>query len=133
MAFGSFEQQDEIEANAEINMVPFIDVMLVLLIIFMITAPLVSHAVKVDLPKASSQVLRQTQKPVEVTMLASGEIRINDVATNENELVSRLKGYPADTEVHLRADRKTPYDAVAKVLAAAAEAGLARVGFVTQP
>lgn len=131
MAFGSFEKGEEIEANAEINMIPFIDVMLVLLIIFMITAPLMSHAVKVDLPKASSQPLAAAGKPVDVAVLASGEILVNREPVALADLAVRLGQFPSESEVHLRADRGTPYETVARVLSAAAEAGLARIGFVT--
>lgn len=132
MAFGSFETGDDIEANAEINMVPFIDVMLVLLIIFMITAPLMSHAVKVDLPKASSQVLASSIKPVDIAVLENGEVRINEQVVSMAHLNVQLKQYPADTEVHLRADRKTPYEVIARIMAAASSAGLSRIGFVTE-
>lgn len=132
MAFGSFEQHDEIEANAEINMVPFIDVMLVLLIIFMITAPLMSHAVKVDLPQASSQPLASPKKPIDIAMTASGEIIVNEKAVTLTELPALLATFSSDTEVHLRADKTTPYEALAHVLSASADAGLAKVGFVTE-
>lgn len=132
MAFGSFETGDDIEANAEINMVPFIDVMLVLLIIFMITAPLMSHAVKVDLPKASSQVLASAIKPVDIAVLENGEIRINEQVVAIASLGAQLKQYSAETEVHLRADRKTPYEVIARIMAAASNAGLSRIGFVTE-
>ncbi len=131
MAFGSFEKGEEIEANAEINMVPFIDVMLVLLIIFMITAPLMSHAVKVDLPKASSQPLAAAGKPVDVAVLAGGEVLVNQKPVAMADLQKQLQQFPAETEVHLRADRGTPYETVARVLAAASAAGLAKIGFVT--
>lgn len=132
MAFGSFEQTDEIEANAEINMVPFIDVMLVLLIIFMITAPLMSHAVKVNLPQASSQPLAPAAKPIDIAMTASGELLLNGESTTFSELPARLATFAKDTEVHLRADKTTPYEALAQVLSACAETGLAKVGFVTE-
>lgn len=132
MAFGSFEQTDEIEANAEINMVPFIDVMLVLLIIFMITAPLMSHAVKVNLPQASSQPLAPAAKPIDIAMTASGELLLNGESITFSELPTRLATFAKDTEVHLRADKTTPYEALAQVLSASADAGLAKVGFVTE-
>ncbi len=131
MAFGSFEKGEEIEANAEINMIPFIDVMLVLLIIFMITAPLMSHAVKVDLPKASSQPLAAAGKPVDLAVLASGEVMVNQQPVTLDDLQTSLQQFPAETEVHLRADRGTPYETVARVLSAASAAGLAKIGFVT--
>ncbi|MEK6788020.1 MAG: biopolymer transporter ExbD [Pseudomonadota bacterium] len=131
MAFGSFEQGDEIEANAEINMVPFIDIMLVLLIIFMITAPLMSHAVKVDLPQASSKPLAASSKPVDIAVLANGQLQVNGQVVSLTELPVFLKQFKSDSEVHLRADRKTDYEIVAQVLSATVEAGLAKVGFVT--
>ena len=131
MAFASFEKGEEIEANAEINMVPFIDVMLVLLIIFMITAPLMSHAVKVDLPKAATQPLSAVQKPVDVVVNAAGEVRVNGDVVALSGLQGSLAKFPAETEVHLRADRGTPYELIARVLAASAGAGLAKIGFVT--
>lgn len=134
MAFGSLGQnEEEIEANAEINMVPFIDVMLVLLIIFMITAPLMSQAVKVDLPQASAQPLAVEGKPIEVVITAEGTIRVNQSMVSLTELPAYLKQFNGDQEVHLRADRNTPYDTVAEVLSAAAEAGLPRIGFVMEP
>ena len=133
MAFGSFESSEEIEANAEINMVPFIDVMLVLLIIFMITAPMMSHAVKVDLPKASSQVLPSALKPIEIAITAEGVVQVNGAVLSVADLPARLKTFSADSEVQLRADRHADYEHVAQVLAAAAQAGLAKVGFVTEP
>lgn len=133
MAFGSFEKGEEIEANAEINMIPFIDVMLVLLIIFMITAPLMTQAVKVDLPQASSQPLAPAGKPVEVVIVASGEVMVNQQVVPLASLATVFSRYSSEDEVHLRADRTTPYDLVAQVLSAAAEAGLGRIGFVTEP
>ena len=131
MAFGSFEQGDEIESNAEINMVPFIDIMLVLLIIFMITAPLMTHAVKVDLPQASSQPLAAASKPVDIAVLVDGQLQVNGQHVAMADLPVFLKQFKADSEVHLRADKHTDYEVVAQVLSATVEAGLAKVGFVT--
>ncbi len=131
MAFGSFEQGDEIEANAEINMVPFIDIMLVLLIIFMITAPLMTHAVKVDLPQASAKPLAAASKPVDIAVLADGRLLVNGTEVAVSALPTYLKQFKPESEVHLRADRKTDYEVVALVLSSAVEAGLAKVGFVT--
>lgn len=132
MAFGSFEKGDEVEANAEINMVPFIDVMLVLLIIFMITAPLMTHAVKVDLPKTSTQVLASAIKPVDIAVLENGDILVNDKLVANDALAASLKQYPPEAEVHLRADRKSKYEVITKVLAASSDAGLSKIGFVTE-
>ena len=132
MAFASFDKGDEIEANAEINMVPFIDIMLVLLIIFMITAPLMTHAVKVDLPRTSAAPV-VSQKPVDVAVTAEGQISVAGEAVTLAALPARLRQVSPETELHLRADRRTPYEVVAKVLAAAADAGLGRIGFVSEP
>lgn len=132
MAFGSFERSEDSEANAEINMVPFIDVMLVLLIIFMITAPLMSHAVKVDLPKVSSAPLKSPGKPVDIAIKADGTVLMNQQPVALATLADDLRQFPPETELHLRADRNTSYEKVAQVMAAAATAGLARVGFVTE-
>ena len=132
MAFASFDKGDEIEANAEINMVPFIDIMLVLLIIFMITAPLMTHAVKVDLPKTGGAPAA-TMKPLDVAVTADGQVLVADVPVTLEALPARLRQVDPQTELHLRADRRTPYETVAKVLAAAAEAGLGRIGFVSDP
>jgi biopolymer transport protein ExbD len=132
MAFGSFEQGDEIEANAEINMVPFIDVMLVLLIIFMITAPLMTHAVKVNLPQASAQPSAPAGKPVDIAMTVDGGVMVNGKDVTMTELPVLLRTFSKDTEIHLRADKATPYEALAQVLSASADAGLAKVGFVTE-
>lgn len=133
MAFGSFDKSEEIEANAEINMVPFIDVMLVLLIIFMITAPLMTQAIKVDLPQESAEPQRQESTPVRISIDANGAIYVNDALTSADALSKRLAPFSADSEVHLRADKQARYETVAHVLAAAADAGLNKVGFVTEP
>lgn len=133
MAFGSFEKGEEIEANAEINMVPFIDVMLVLLIVFMITAPLMTQAVKVDLPQASSQQVAPAGKPIELVIEANGAVSVNQQMVSLADLEVALSQFSAEDEVHFRADKNTSYDVVAQVLAAAAGAGLAKIGFVTDP
>lgn len=133
MAFGSFDKSEEIEANAEINMVPFIDVMLVLLIIFMITAPLMTQAIKVDLPQESAAPMKQDMPPVRLSIDGAGVMYVNDQATSAEALPLVLAQFSKDSEVHLRADKAARYEVVADALAAAAEAGLSKVGFVTEP
>ena len=134
MAFGSMDPQDA-PALSDINMVPFIDVMLVLLIIFMVTAPMLTHAVKVELPKASSEKNQQAQA-VQLAIDAAQGLHWNGERVDEASL-SRLmanagaSGNPP--EVQLRVDRSVPYDAVAKVMAMAARHKLNRLGFVMEP
>lgn len=137
MAFGGFDQAHSgTRPMAEINMIPLIDVMLVLLIIFMITAPLLTHAVKIDLPQAGSQP--NTEKPDTVTLSidAGGKLFWNDAPFEAAELAARLAAEAQKNpqpELHLRAERITPYQQLAEILSAAQSAGIARIGFVTDP
>jgi len=136
MAFASLDGGDDNEPLAEINMVPLIDVMLVLLIIFMVTAPLLTHAVKVDLPKAASAP--NVTKPDNVQLAIDGASQIfwNGSAVDPAQLAERLKAAAAlqpQPELHIRAERTTPYEKVAQVMSEAARQGLVRIGFVTDP
>ncbi len=137
MAFGSFEAGAGRSATmAEINMIPLIDVMLVLLVIFIITAPLLTHAVKLDLPKAANTP--NITRPDNIQLAIDGESRIHwngevvDRAGLRDRLAAAARMDP-QPEVHLRADRTTPYEAVAQTLSDSAGAGLTRIGFVTDP
>jgi len=136
MAFGGFNRGANATPMAEINMIPLIDVMLVLLVIFIITAPLLTHAVKVDLPKAASQPNITKPDNVQLAIDAEGRIYWNGEALERGALRShmdaagRLKPQP---EVHIRADGAVAYRRVAEVMADAAKAGLTRIGFVTDP
>jgi biopolymer transport protein ExbD len=136
MAFGGFSKAGDGAPMAEINMIPLIDVMLVLLVIFIITAPLLTHAVKIDLPKASSHPNVTQPENVQLAIKASGEIYWNGAAVDRTTLASRM-GTAAkldpQPELHLRADRATEYQKVADVMSAAAKAGLVKIGFVTEP
>lgn len=135
MAFGGFNQQHNQSPQAEINMVPLIDVMLVLLVIFMVTAPLLTHAVKVDLPSAVSKPAVPAEK-IDISIDGQGQLFWNATPVSKAEVISRLqeKGLSApDTEIHLRVDKGTRYEVVAEVMAAAASAGLGKIGFVTLP
>jgi len=136
MAFASLEGSDDNEPLAEINMVPLIDVMLVLLIIFMVTAPLLTHAVKVDLPKAAS--LANITKPdnVQLAIDGSGQVFWNGEVVDAVQFAVRVKAAAAlrpQPELHIRAERTTPYEKVAQVMSEAARQGLVRIGFVTDP
>ncbi|MFP5431085.1 MAG: ExbD/TolR family protein [Gammaproteobacteria bacterium] len=135
MAFGGFNQQHNQTPQAEINMVPLIDVMLVLLVIFMVTAPLLTHAVKVDLPGAVSAPSTVAEK-IDVSIDAEGRLFWNATPVSKTEMLQRLAqtGETApQTEIHLRVDKHTRYEVVAEVMAAAASAGLGKIGFVTVP
>ena len=121
---------------SQINMIPLIDVMLVLLVIFIVTAPLLTNAVKIDLPKASSQANPSRVDDVQLAIDATGAVFWNgehvDRAALRRRLgaSSRLKPQP---ELELSADKDTPYRAVAEVMADAAKAGMTRIGFVSDP
>jgi len=136
MAFGGFNDEPGIRPMADINMIPLIDVMLVLLIIFIVTAPLLTHAIKIDLPNASTQVNREKPETVTLSIDGSGNLFWNNTATTSDELTARLTEAARHTpqpELHLRADQLTQYQKLAEVMAAAQNAGIAKMGFVTEP
>ena len=136
MAFGGFQKEHGSAPLAEINMIPLIDVMLVLLVIFIITAPLLTHAVKLDLPKASSQPNLTRPEHIGLAIDGSGQIYWNGEKVVRKELQERLatasKQKP-QPEIHLRADRDTRYQEIAEVMADSANAGMSRIGFVSEP
>ena len=138
MAFASMDGSDDNEPLSEINMVPLIDVMLVLLIIFMVTAPLLTHAVKIDLPKAASTASAPQPESIELSIDQQGQVFWNGEAIDAERLETRLaeastSGGATSPELRLRADRLTPYEKVALVMSAASRHGLTRLGFVTDP
>ncbi|MDI1301165.1 MAG: biopolymer transporter ExbD [bacterium] len=135
MAFGGFRQQGNSAPMAEINMVPLIDVMLVLLVIFMVTAPLMTHAVKVDLPVAASAAVKPAEK-IDLALDSQGRFFWNAQLLSREQVFIRLQeqGMRApDTELHLHVDKNTRYEVVADVMSQAAKSGLGKIGFVTQP
>ena len=136
MAFASFDAKNASAPMAEINMVPLIDVMLVLLVIFIVTAPLLTQAVKLELPKASSQVNDLKPEKVEFAIDASGLLYWNGETLSRAEAAKRFvaegKRQP-QPEIHLRADQSVAYRFVAQTLADASKAGLSKVGFVSEP
>jgi len=121
---------------AEINVVPLVDVMLVLLVIFIITAPLLTHSVKIDLPKASSTPNITRPDHIEFGIRENGDLFWNGAPVTRQELAERFaleaKKQP-QPELHIRADRLAHYESVAQVMSVAAKAGLVRIGFVTDP
>lgn len=136
MAFGGFSQGSERMPTSEINMVPLIDVMLVLLIVFMITAPLLTHSVKIDLPQASSAPNIEKPETVTLALDANGGLFWNDQPLTEADLSPRLQAAAAlspQPELHLRADHDTRYQKLAEVMSAAREAGIEKMGFITVP
>jgi biopolymer transport protein ExbD len=136
MAFSGFDAGGEQKPMAEINMVPLIDVMLVLLVIFIITAPLLTHSVKIDLPKASSNPNITKPEHVQIGIRQDGQIFWNGELTEKPELrkrMSRAAALSPQPEIHIRADRLAHYEHVAQVMSVAGKAGLNRIGFVTDP
>lgn len=136
MSFGSFESSARKAPMAEINTTPLVDVMLVLLIIFIITAPLLTHAVKIDLPEASSQPNPDKPDIVTLAIDGHGSLYWNDQRIYEDELEARLMsaaGQKPQPELHLRADKTTVYERLAKVMSTAQNVGIERMGFVTLP
>ena len=136
MAFASFDSRHAGAPMAEINMVPLIDVMLVLLVIFIITAPLLTNAVKLELPKASSQVNQAPPDKVEFAIDAAGLLYWNGERVSRAEAAKRFAAESTkqpQPEVHLRADQAVAYRYVAQTLADASKAGLTKVGFVSEP
>ena len=135
MAFGVFDRADD-QPMAEINTTPLVDVMLVLLVIFMVTAPLFTHAVRIDLPQARSQPAVEKPDTVAVSIDAAGGLRWNEDSIEKAELSRRLARAAAGTpqpEVHLRAHRDTRYQTIADVMSEAQRAGIRKLGFVTDP
>ena len=136
MAFGGFSQGDTRPLQSDINMVPLIDVMLVLLIVFMITAPLLTHSVKIDLPQASSAPTDQKPETVALSLDGEGRIFWNNDEIDPLTLPERLAATAAQTpqpELHLRADRNTRYESIADVMSKARSAGVEKMGFVPLP
>jgi biopolymer transport protein ExbD len=136
MAMGSFNTSGTQAPMAEINTTPLVDVMLVLLIIFIITAPLLTHSVKVDLPRASSAPADQKPNALQVGIDAGGQISVDGRVMALVELEIRLREAvrrDAQVEMHLMADRASRYEAVAETMSAARRAGVTKIGFVTQP
>ncbi len=136
MAFQLNARGGRHQPSADINMVPLIDVMLVLVIIFMVTAPLMTHAVKINLPKASSELNQATPHTISVSIDAKGALFWNREPLRWEDLAARLSDSAAmvpQPELQLRADENIAYKKVMQVMSTAAKAGMTRVGFVTDP
>jgi biopolymer transport protein ExbD len=138
MSFGSFDEEIGTKPMSEINTTPLVDVMLVLLVIFIITAPLFHQAVPIDLPRVQSTKLDQEPTVINLALDQAGLLYWNGETVARTDLDVRFRKALASNpqnppELHLRADRKTEYEKVAEVMAAAQRAGLTRIAFVTQP
>ncbi|MEY4591642.1 MAG: hypothetical protein RIR18_537 [Pseudomonadota bacterium] len=136
MSFGSFNEGGNGSPMAEINTTPLVDVMLVLLVIFIITAPIFSQAVPIDLPKVNATKLEEKPQILRVSLDPNGVISVNnEVIHSETFEAHCLAAHQAssNTEMHLRADRNTRYEKVTEVMASAQRAGIEKIAFVTEP
>jgi biopolymer transport protein ExbD len=136
MAFASFDRKSSQQPMAEINMVPLIDVVLVLLVIFIVTAPLLTNAVKLDLPKATSTADIQKPEKIEFAIDATGALFWNGERLSREDAARRFTEAGQkrpQPEVFLRADQSVAYRYVAEMLADASKAGLSKVAFVSEP
>jgi biopolymer transport protein ExbD len=121
---------------AEINTTPLVDVMLVLLIIFMITAPLLAHKIKIDLPQASTIPLEEKPDTIVIALLPDGTMFLNDARIDRENLVRRLSSEAQrkpQPELHLHVDRTTQFQVLATIMADAQNAGMVKVGIATDP
>ena len=131
-----FTADDTDEVMNEINMTPFVDVMLVLLIIFIITVPVMKHAVNVDLPRASSEREQIKPETVRLSVQADGTYYWNEAKVSDEALSALLQAEAAKNpqpDLHIRGDKAVRYERVAQALAAAQQAGLRKIGFITEP
>jgi biopolymer transport protein TolR len=136
MAFGRLERTARAQPMSDINMTPLIDVMLVLLVIFMITAPLMTSSLKLDLPQSDAAQPSDTPQFIAVALDRDGRYFFGDEAVDAAAFASRVAAAAQrnpQTEVQLRADRGVPYGRVAELIGIVQKAGLTRIGFVTEP
>jgi biopolymer transport protein ExbD/biopolymer transport protein TolR len=136
MAFGRLERRAGAQPMSDINMTPLIDVMLVLLVIFIISAPLMASSLKLDLPKAAGGAASDAPQVLLLAIDAQGRWHVGDEAVTAEQLAQRARNAAQRermTEVQLRADSRVPYGRVAELIGVLQEAGLTRIGFVTEP
>ena len=135
MAFGRLERRESPKPMADINMTPLIDVMLVLMVIFMITAPLMSSALHLDLPRSEASTQGDASDAIAISIAPDGTLQLNQKTLNAAELKSKLQELGRDhpeRELQLRADQSVPYGQVAALIDWAQSAGLNRIAFVTE-
>jgi biopolymer transport protein ExbD len=137
MSFGSMESNNHKQPMAEINTTPMVDVMLVLLVIFIITAPLFTHAIKLDLPTAQSPAAPEKAATITISIDPTGKVFWNNQAVADEESLrqrlSTASTQKPQPEVLLRADKETRYEKIASVMSAAQQVGISKIGFVTDP
>ena len=134
MAFGTQDETDEV--MNEINMTPLVDVMLVLLIIFIITVPVMKHSVNIDLPRASSQPQDARPETLRLSVDAQGAYFLNEQRIDDKDLPRLLKAEAAkdpQPELHIRGDKEVRYERVAQAMSAAQQSGMRKIGFITEP
>jgi biopolymer transport protein TolR len=135
MSFGRLERTKGSPPMSDINMTPLVDVMLVLVVIFIITAPLMTSAIKLDLPKTEAAQPVDAPKFVTIVVDKAGQIFLNDQVTSLTQLsesLTKTAQNSKDTEVQLRADEAVPYGKVVEVMGVAQKAGLSRIGFIAE-
>jgi len=136
MSFGGFNDNQHSGPMAEINVTPMVDVMLVLLVIFILSAPLFTHSLQLDLPTAKSAPAPEKPQTVSVAIDAAGKLYWQDQPVTLADLTNRMRAAAAkqpQPEVQLRADKATRYEVIADVMSAAQSNGLTKLGFVTDP
>lgn len=136
MAFGRLERTQGPQPMSEINVTPLVDVMLVLVVIFIVTAPLLASSLRLDLPRTDAAQAGDPPRFVTIGVEKSNQLFFNDQPVTEAQLAERLAGaarQSADTEVQLRADRTVPYGRIVEIMGFAHKAGLSRIGFVAEP
>ena len=135
MSFGS-QDDDSDEVMNEINMTPMVDIMLVLLIIFIITVPVMKHSVNIDLPRASNEAQNIKPETIRLSVDADGAYFIDEMKISDDALAPRLQAAAAlkpQPDLHIRGDKAVRYERVAQAMAAAQQAGLHKIGFITEP
>lgn len=136
MAFGSFDSKSSGHTMSEINMVPLIDVMLVLLVIFIITAPLLSHSIKINVPQVTAEPVEQEPVVIDLAVNEAGQLFWNEQPVALEDLTIRLKQEATQDpqpQLRIRADLDTRYEILAEIMGSARASGMKRVGFVTRP
>ena len=134
MAFGTQDDTDDV--MNEINMTPMVDIMLVLLIIFIITIPVMKHSINIDLPRATNEAQNIKPETIRLSIDALGKYFLNETQIADADLAPRLKTAAAQNpqpELHIRGDKAVRYEKVAEAMAAAQQAGLRKIGFITEP
>ena len=134
MAFGTQDDSDEV--MNEINMTPMVDIMLVLLIIFIITIPVMKHSVNIDLPRANNEAQNIKPETLRLSVDAQGAYFMNEAPIADADLVPKFKVAATQNpqpELHIRGDKAVRYERVAQAMAAAQQAGLRKIGFITEP